>query len=358
MNSRLFHLKIIQFNLNEIHVGRVFQTEATVGYGDMLYWQIQAVQDANADGKADLLWLNGATGQYYGYLMNGSQITGVLLNHLVPDLNWHFQANGRFAGNDLLGLLQRHTNGQWRVLQSLAHNTLSYYHNDHLGTPKMLTAQDGKIVWQADYSPFGKVKVTQAWVDNPIRFPGQYHDQETGLYYNYFRYYDPEIGRYLTSDPIGLAGGINTYAYVSNNPINAVDPTGLRASYCQRPLGDYSGENGGGPPLFNHQFICVTLIDGTVRCDSTNNPDDDTNPLTPAPGSPSLPERDNEDIAQCEDIDDDKNRCFEECVLEQWEKPRPDYAIGPLGTDCQEYSSDIRNICEAKCRKKNRWEFW
>lgn len=105
MNSRLFHLKIIQFNLNEIHVGRVFQTEAT--------------------------------DQYYGYLMNGSQITGVLLNHLVPDLNWHFQANGRFAGNDLLGLLQRHTNGPWRVLQSLAHNTLSYYHNDHLGTPKM-----------------------------------------------------------------------------------------------------------------------------------------------------------------------------------------------------------------------------
>jgi RHS repeat-associated protein len=182
-----------------------------------------------------------------------------------------------------------------------------------------------------------------------LRFPGQYFDEETNNYYNYFRDYDPSTGRYLQSDPIGLAGGINTFAYVSSNPLNRIDPLGLRGSYCQRPLNDYSGQNGAGPPLLNHQFICVTLANGTVKCDSTNNPDSDTNPFTPAPGVPSRPDRDNESIAQCDNIDDDSDRCFEDCVLREWAKPRPDYAIGPLGTDCQEYSKEIVQICKAQC---------
>ncbi|MCP4458250.1 MAG: RHS repeat-associated core domain-containing protein, partial [Cytophagales bacterium] len=92
-----------------------------------------------------------------------------------------------------------------------------------------MTDENQIIVWQADYKPFGEVTITTSTIDNNLRFPGQYYDAETGLYYNYFRYYDPNTGRYITSDPIGLRGGINTFAYVGGNPVMYIDPEGLWA---------------------------------------------------------------------------------------------------------------------------------
>lgn len=102
-----------------------------------------------------------------------------------------------------------------------------YYHNDQLGTPKLITDENQNVVWKGRATAFGYVDIDIAQIENNIRFPGQYYDFETGLHYNYHRYYDPALGRYLTSDPIGLAGGINTYAYVEGNPINFVAPLGL-----------------------------------------------------------------------------------------------------------------------------------
>jgi RHS repeat-associated protein len=90
-----------------------------------------------------------------------------------------------------------------------------------------MTDQGAAVVWAADYLPFGTADVSVGSVDNNLRFAGQYFDQETGLHYNYHRYYDPKLGRYLRSDPIGFDGGINLYAYVLNNPLNWVDPLGL-----------------------------------------------------------------------------------------------------------------------------------
>jgi RHS repeat-associated protein len=109
-----------------------------------------------------------------------------------------------------------------------------YVHPDHLGTPQRLTDRHQQIVWDAVYAPFGEVTLRTEQVIQPLRFPGQYADPETGLHPNWHRDYDPALGRYLQSDPIGLSGGINTYAYVGSNPIRYTDPTGLEIFVCGR----------------------------------------------------------------------------------------------------------------------------
>jgi RHS repeat-associated protein len=112
---------------------------------------------------------------------------------------------------------------------------LHYIHADHLNTPRVITNQAQQVVWRWDHTePFGADPANS----NPsglgafefnLRLPGQYFDKETNLHYNYFRDYDPGIGRYIQSDPIGLAAGYNTYLYVGGNPVFYVDPTGTIA---------------------------------------------------------------------------------------------------------------------------------
>ena len=87
-------------------------------------------------------------------------------------------------------------------------------------------------MWRwANIDPFGDNKAQAvSGFEYHLRFAGQVYDKETGLHYNHFRDYNPKTGRYIQSDPIGLNGGINTYAYVGNNPLNFVDPLGLRPS--------------------------------------------------------------------------------------------------------------------------------
>jgi large repetitive protein len=99
-----------------------------------------------------------------------------------------------------------------------------WYQNDHLGTPQKLITSSGWAVWAADYDSFGNCTVRVSEVENNLRFPGQYYDRETGLHYNWNRYYDPTTGRYLQTDP--LSEGLNLYAYVLSDPLNLLDPHG------------------------------------------------------------------------------------------------------------------------------------
>jgi len=101
-----------------------------------------------------------------------------------------------------------------------------YFHTDQIGTPLEMSNSEGEIVWQATYRSWGAIEqLTINEVEQNLRFQGQYSDAENGLHYNTFRYYDPEIGRFVAQDPIGIDGGLNLYRYVPN-PNTWIDPWG------------------------------------------------------------------------------------------------------------------------------------
>ena len=128
------------------------------------------------------------------------------------------------------------------------------FHNDHLGTPQQMTDINGTVVWSARYDSFGKAELdVVSTITNNLRFPGQYYDEETGLHYNFHRFYDPEVGRYLRVDPVGLNfGDMNLYRYVRNNPINFIDPQGLEIRVYSTDAFGVSG--------LNHAFAWSTEL--------------------------------------------------------------------------------------------------
>jgi RHS repeat-associated protein len=129
---------------------------------------------------------------------------------------------------------------------ALINGVMYAVHSDHLNTPRRVTSGSGQVMWQWAYSAFGETAPTTAAkrfagpetvptsgtttatpVTFNLRYPGQYADSESGLFYNGFRTYNPTTGRYTQPDPIGLLGGWNRGIYVSGNPLGFSDPTGL-----------------------------------------------------------------------------------------------------------------------------------
>ena len=189
--------------------------------------------------------LNTVTGQTaiaYGYDANGNVSA-------IGDKTFIYDQNNRLIETREAGSVK----GQY------AYNGLGQRAVKIAGgkTTLFIYDKDGNLIAEADET--GKIQTEYVYLDgqklakfavNPgednLRFPGQYFDEETGLHYNMNRYYDPDTGRYLTPDPIGLAGGINLYSYVQNNPVNLVDQFGL-ASNDLTPWDDFDNilEGGG-----------------------------------------------------------------------------------------------------------------
>jgi len=111
-----------------------------------------------------------------------------------------------------------------------------HYLNDDSGAPEALIGPDGQLGCELSRTPWGAVTVPEgAATSTPIRFRGQYADEETGLSYNRHRYYDPKVGRYISADPIGIEGGLNVFAYAGNCPTSAIDADGLMYSVIKGP---------------------------------------------------------------------------------------------------------------------------
>lgn len=153
------------------------------------------------------------------------------------------------------------------LLKGKGKNTEVYYYQlDHLGTPQELTQGDGHICWSACYKAYGNLAtLAVAEITNPLRFQGQYYDQETGLHYNRYRYYNPDIGRYITPDPIKLAGGLNSYQY-TKNPVTEIDPLGLD-SVCPLRIAIKDNEI---PPNISRAKFEAKVIDFRDNVSSSN----------------------------------------------------------------------------------------
>ncbi|WP_439854216.1 RHS repeat-associated core domain-containing protein [Pseudomonas yamanorum] len=137
-----------------------------------------------------------------------------------------------------------------RVDGSGEHQSVRYYHNDLNGLPEQLTEADGRTVWQARYQVWGntteEVREPYFIEEQNLRLQGQYLDREIGLHYNTFRFYDPDVGRFTTPDPIGLMGGFNLYQY-GPNPVRWLDPWGWAGNPANATHITYVGVKDGKP---------------------------------------------------------------------------------------------------------------
>ena len=199
-------------------------------------------------------------------LERNDQYVSVLTS--VDGINWIMlrEYNLPTVDDAYMGVVAMNTKAAFDIRYTAANDNLFYLHTDHLGSVVAVSSNSTKSkVWQRrDFdigaSPFGLdvlpngEKLHDGLFEMPLRFPGQYYDQETGTNYNYFRDYDPSIGRYIQSDPIGLGGGLNTYGYVGGNPIQLVDRFGLTAE-CPT-----------GPPMNDPNWIPYTGDPEVFHC--------------------------------------------------------------------------------------------
>jgi RHS repeat-associated protein len=239
-----------------------------------------------------------------------------------------------YLGDTPVAVLKQQTTG---TAPSTTTTTSVYYvYSDQIDTPRVITrASDNKMVWRWDSSdPFGlfypqenpsnlaatpSITYTQPAFTYNNRFPGQTYNKESGLHYNLNRDYDPYLGRYIQSDPIGLGGGINTYGYVSGNPLSFIDPLG-EMIYQPSP-GDYTDITPSPGPGCKQAVVIGGFIVGWEPCkpptpkgpiypDNSCYPDGGSSPSgsPPPTTSPDVP-----NYSTAGNIGSNKNQCVRDC---------------------------------------------
>jgi RHS repeat-associated protein len=354
---------------------------ASMGIG----FTIDAVGNRTNDGRIGYLY--NARGRLYRVTVTNAAVTQTF-NYLINGLNQRVRKTGpssvipqgtRIFVYDDAGLLlgeydnlgRARTEHVWLSRRPIAAvtytyvssnltpatTTVSYVETDHLGTPRLVTNASRQARWSWVSAPYGDTLANEnptalgAYPYN-LRFAGQYFDKETNHHYNWHRDYESTTGRYVQSDPIGLAGGVNTYAYAETQPTRLADFLGLATYVCTRPLGARPEDWWKLWPL-NHTYLCVGSASGEMTCGGQGYVSEGGSIFAPGRrGRATTPQEDYYNQDAC-DQRWGEDTCIEGCIRNRLTDPsRPWYAIGPFGTDCQEFAWRLLKVCERQCARR------
>lgn len=243
-----------QYDANGNRTQRVINglaTNFTLGSTSNLLWTLSGATNTgyNYDARGNLTTINGVPSLTYD-AFNRVAATGGTTYYVNPEGQRLQKATGGAAtyfapSRDGMLMAENPGGSGWsdylwlngRLIGRVVNGQLQAIHADQTGRPEVVTDANQAIVWRARNFAFDRTITVQNTAPLNLGFPGQYQDVETGLWSNGYRYYSAPLGRYIQSDPIGLAGGVNTYAYVGGNPLSRVDPLGLWSFSFEAYLG-------------------------------------------------------------------------------------------------------------------------
>ena len=220
------------------------------------------------DARSQLTGIKTPDGEHWEYKYDpfGRRISKRCTSHNKPGMDFHWNGDqltdeipvgSDGKPDDENAIRWIYEPGSFTPLARYEKGQLHYAVTDTVGRIQELLTEDGTIVWQGKQQLWGREEsANDANVSCRLRFPGQYEDEETGLYYNRFRYYDCETGQYISPDPIGLLGGLNPYGYASNS-LKYIDPLGL----SNLPVTYYPPNDGAHGPVTNTTLEPGATID-------------------------------------------------------------------------------------------------